>query len=51
MVNVFPVVWEPGVGTDGEIMQGKFLIDPAKSTGVPHFVWSTVDHSEFKAAH
>jgi len=43
--------WEPGVGGDGERAQGKALVDTSKAAGVKHFVWSTVDHTEFKAAH
>jgi len=37
--------WEPGVLYDGEIAQGKRLADAAKETGIQHFVWSSLDHS------
>jgi len=43
--------WEPGVGAKGEVEQGKLLVDAAKTAGVKHFVWSTLDRSEFKADH
>lgn len=45
------LVWEPGVGSEGEILQGKNMVDAAKATGIKHFVWSTLDSSEFKAEH
>jgi NmrA-like family len=44
-------VGEPGVGFDGEVSQGKLLVDAAKAMGVKHFVWSTLDSSPYKAAH
>jgi NmrA-like family len=31
---------------DGEIRQGKALVDAAKKSGIKHFVWSTLDHDE-----
>jgi uncharacterized protein YbjT (DUF2867 family) len=34
--------YEPGVGHDGEIRQGRALVDAAKAAGVPHFVQSTM---------
>jgi uncharacterized protein YbjT (DUF2867 family) len=34
--------WEKGVGSEGEIRQGKNLADAAKSEGVRHFVQSTM---------
>jgi NmrA-like family len=45
------VVWEPGVGYDNEIAQGKLLVDTAKAAGVKHFVWSTLDSSPYNAVH
>ena len=44
-------VWEPGVGFDGEVKQGKMLVNAAKTAGVKHFVWSTLDGTPYKAAH
>ncbi|KAF8496964.1 hypothetical protein JB92DRAFT_2746124 [Gautieria morchelliformis] len=43
--------WEPGVGYDGEISQGKLLVDAAKASGIKHFVLSTLDSSEYNARH
>ena len=37
--------WEPGTGYDGEIRQGKAMVDAAKAAGVKHFIWSTLDDS------
>jgi len=34
--------WLPDVGFDGEIRQGKLLVDAAKAAGVKHFVYSSV---------
>ena len=34
--------WLPDVGFDGEIRQGKLLIDAAKAAGVKHFLYSSV---------
>lgn len=39
------------MGAEGEVKQGKLLVDAAKTAGVRHLVWSTLDHSQFKAAH
>lgn len=39
------------MGAEGEIMQGKLLVDAAKATGVKHFVWSTLDSTPYKASH
>lgn len=44
-------VWDPSVGAEGEIKQGKLLVDAAKATGVKHFVWSTLDSTPYKASH
>jgi uncharacterized protein YbjT (DUF2867 family) len=33
-------------GFDGEIRQGKNLVDAAKATGVKHFIWSTFDNCD-----
>lgn len=32
--------WDPATGYDGEIRQGKNLVDAAVAAGVKHFVWS-----------
>jgi len=34
--------WLPDVGFDGEVRQGKLLVDAAKASGVAHFVFSSV---------
>jgi uncharacterized protein YbjT (DUF2867 family) len=34
--------WLPGVGTEGEISQGKALADAAKAANVQHFVYTSV---------
>src|SRR5512133_828743 len=34
--------WIPGVGTEGEIRQGKNIADAAKAAGIQHFVYSSV---------
>jgi NmrA-like family len=44
-------VWAPGVGYEGEVSQGKLLVDAAKATGIKHFVWSTLDSTIFKVRH
>lgn len=37
------IVWDAkGVGEEGEIRQGRKLVDAAKAAGVKHFVWSYV---------
>lgn len=41
--------WEHGY--DGEVRQGKTLVDAAKKAGVKHFIWSTFDHSEQRVPH
>jgi len=50
--------WEPGVGYEGEVRQGRNLADAAKQAGVKHYVQSTmadaasfqgVEHFESKA--
>ena len=38
--------WLPGVGYEGEILQGKNLADAAKAAGVKHFVYSSVGGAE-----
>ncbi|MFC4870748.1 NmrA/HSCARG family protein [Negadavirga shengliensis] len=38
--------WEKGVGYEGEIRQGKNLVDAAKSAGVGHFVQASVADAE-----
>ncbi|KAF8587045.1 NmrA-domain-containing protein [Ramaria rubella] len=43
--------WEPGVGAENEISQGKLLVDAAKAAGVKHFVWSTLDSTKYKPEH
>jgi len=43
--------WEHGVGAEGEVAEGKQMVDAVKDTGIKHFVWSTMEHSEFKPAH
>lgn len=43
--------WVKGVGYDGEVRQGKMLVDAAKAAGVEHFVWSTLDSTPHKASH
>ncbi|GJJ10506.1 hypothetical protein Clacol_004732 [Clathrus columnatus] len=43
--------WEPGVGYEREIRQGKNLVDAAKAKNVKHFVWSTLDRDTAKPAH
>ncbi|GJJ10505.1 hypothetical protein Clacol_004731 [Clathrus columnatus] len=43
--------WAPGAGYEGEIRQGKNLVDAAKAKNVKHFVWSTLDHTAVKPAH
>ncbi|KAF8496951.1 NmrA-like family domain-containing protein 1 [Gautieria morchelliformis] len=43
--------WEPGVGYEGEVSQGKSLVDAAKATGIKHFVWSTLDSTPAEASH
>jgi len=37
--------WDPAVRFEGEVRQGKLLADVAKETGVQHFVWSSIEHS------
>src|SRR5712691_6952160 len=34
--------WLPGVGYDGEVRQGKLVVDAAKAAGIQHFVYSSV---------
>jgi uncharacterized protein YbjT (DUF2867 family) len=34
--------WLPGVGAAGEVRQGKNVVDAAKSSGVSHFVYTSV---------
>lgn len=34
--------WLPGVGFDGEVRQGKLVVDAAQAAGVKHFVYSSV---------
>ena len=41
--------WEHGA--EGEIRQGKSLVDAAKATGVQHFIYSTLDNGEPKVPH
>jgi uncharacterized protein YbjT (DUF2867 family) len=36
--------WEHGYAT--EVRYGKNLVDAAKASGVQHFIWSTLDHSD-----
>lgn len=43
--------WEPGTGYDGEVRQGKALVDAAKSAGVKHFIWSTLDNGNPQVPH
>ncbi|MCZ6915577.1 MAG: NmrA/HSCARG family protein [Gemmatimonadetes bacterium] len=42
--------WLPGVGYEGEIVQGKNLADAAKAASVKHFVYSSVGGAEREAA-
>jgi len=48
--GVFAVTnfWE---AFQGEITQGKALVDAAKETGVKHFIWSTLDNGEPQVPH
>lgn len=40
-------VWDPNaLSEEAELRQGKNLVDAAKATGVKHFVWSTLDHTQ-----
>ncbi|KAF8587066.1 NAD(P)-binding protein [Ramaria rubella] len=39
--------WEYVSGAE-EVAQGKALVDVAKKTGVKHFIWSSMDHSEYE---
>jgi uncharacterized protein YbjT (DUF2867 family) len=41
--------WEHGYDT--EVRHGKTLVDAAKTAGVNHFIWSTMDHSDLKVPH
>lgn len=34
--------WLPGVGFEGEVRQGKLVVDAAQAAGVKHFVYSSV---------
>jgi len=34
-----------------EEKQGKDMVDAAKAAGVKHFVWATLDHSEWQVPH
>jgi len=43
--------WAPEVGYEGEVRQGKNLVNAAKATGIQHFVWSTLDHTTAKPSH
>jgi uncharacterized protein YbjT (DUF2867 family) len=36
---------------EGEMRQGKALVDAAKAAGVKHFVWSTLDKEEPQVPH
>jgi len=41
--------WEHG--REGEIRQGKTLVDAAKATGVKHFIYSTLDNGDPEVPH
>jgi uncharacterized protein YbjT (DUF2867 family) len=41
--------WEHG--KEGEIRQGKALVDAAKATGVQHFIYSTLDNGDPEVPH
>lgn len=34
-----------------EEQQGKNMVDAAKAAGIKHFIWTTLDHSEWKTPH
>jgi len=51
LIVVYYLVWDPSVGEAGEIKQGKYLVDAAKATDIKHFIWSTLDHTEWKPSH
>jgi hypothetical protein len=34
-----------------EEQQGKDMVDAAKAAGIKHFVWTTLDHSEWQTPH
>ena len=49
--GVFAVTnfWEHG--GDGEVKQGKNLVDAAKKAGCEHFLWSTLDNGDPQVPH
>jgi uncharacterized protein YbjT (DUF2867 family) len=43
-----PKVWQ---AFKAEEQQGKDMIDAAKQAGVKHFIWTTLDYSEWHVPH
>jgi hypothetical protein len=43
-----PKVWQAFMA---EEQQGKDMVDAAKQAGVKHFIWTTLDHSEWHVPH
>src|SRR5262245_31665050 len=41
--------WQPGVGAEGEIRQGKALADAAKAANIQHFLYTSVGGADRKS--